>query len=342
MYYGDLRSSKYASDRKNISSSLLSLRTGLAAVPEKRADSLLLATWNIRELGGSKYGPRTDEALYCIAETISRFDLVAIQEVRADLKAMQRILRLLGKDWDYIYTDVSYAKGGNGERLAFVWDRSKVNFTGLAGELVLPPSDSVDVAQIARTPFVCGFQAGWAKFNLCTVHIYYGEGVAEDPRRVEEIKLLASLLSKKAKDYIRLGEEGVESSPENLVMLGDFNIFKKTDATFKALSDNGFVLPAELMKDKLEGSNVAKDKFYDQIAFFKEVKDIENTSAGIFDFYEHVFTLGESDRFAASGKIPATTNFKEWRTYQMSDHLVMWSQFKVDKSDTYLKQLRDM
>lgn len=341
MYYGILRSPKYKAERNEIARSLIALRKGLAAIPAKRPDSLLLATWNIREFGGKKFGGRTEEALFCIAEIINRFDIVAVQEVRPDLQALERVMSLLGRDWDRIYTDVSYAKSGNQERLAFVWNRSKVRFTGLAGELVLPEGKSKELAQIARTPFICGFQAGWAKFNLCTVHIYYGQSKPEDPRRVEEIAHTARLLKDKARDYIKLGKDGVSYSPENMVLLGDFNIFKKSDATFKALVDEGFVLPPALVKDELSGSNVARDKFYDQIAFFKEVRDIENTRAGIFDFYEHVFRDTDAKRFVAAGKIADAKAFKDWRTYQLSDHLVMWTEFTVDKSDEYLRQFAD-
>ena len=340
MYYGDLRDKRLDADRSDIADSLLRLRQGLNGVPEKKPGGMLLATWNVREFGGNKYGGRIDEALYCIAETINRFDIVAIQEVRPDLRALDRVMQLLGRDWDRIFTDVSYAEGGNHERLAFVWDRRKVRFTGLAGELVLPKVESQKMAQVARTPFICGFQAGWAKFNLCTVHIYYGTSVPNEPRRVEEIKEIGKLLSGKAKDYINVGRNDKKSySPENLVLLGDFNIFKKTDKTFEALSESGFVLPAGLMKDELTGSNVARDKFYDQIAFYKKVSGIKESAAGIFDFYEHVFRESDAERLAAKGKLADRSKFKDWRTYQMSDHLVMWAEFLVDNADAYLKDL---
>jgi endonuclease/exonuclease/phosphatase family metal-dependent hydrolase len=342
MYYGGLRSAARDADRKDISSSLLNLRKGLfEQVPAKKTDSLLLATWNIREFGGTKFSGRTEEAIYCIAETINRFDVVAVQEVRPDLRALDRVMRLLGRDWDCIFTDVSYAKSNNRERLAFVWNRAKVSFTGLAGELVLPETESKLLSQIARTPFIAGFQAGWAKFNLCTVHIYYGEGVPEDARRVEEIEQIGKLLKKKAKDYIQADDAKQAYSPENLVLLGDFNIFEKSDATFAALTKSGFVLPPQLMKDELSGSNVKRDKFYDQIVFFKEMRGIHNVAAGIFDFYEHVFRLDEAERFVANGSIASANKFKEWRTYQMSDHLVMWTEFTVDNSDTYLRQIAE-
>jgi endonuclease/exonuclease/phosphatase family metal-dependent hydrolase len=340
MFYGALRDKRFDNDRKDIVNSLLQLRKGLAAIPSKKPGHVLMATWNIREFGGSKHGGRSEEAYYCIAEILDRFDIIAVQEVRANLQALDRVMSLLGRDWDRIFTDVSYAQGGNQERIAFLWDRNKVRFTGLAGELVLPPTQSQQLAQIARTPFICGFQAGWAKFNLCAVHIYYGKTAPDEPRRVEEIDQISQLLAGKAKDYIARDEKTRRTySPENLVLLGDFNIFKKSDTTFKTLTKNGFVLPEALMKDELLGSNVARDKFYDQIVFFKEVRDIKNTAAGIFDFYEHVFSEKDAARFVAAKKVADKAKFKDWRTYQMSDHLVMWTEFTVDKTDDYLQQL---
>jgi len=320
-------------DRSRTVGALTALRKGLKELPPKEPGNFLLATWNIREFGGAKFGGRIPDALYCIAECISRFDLVAVQEVRQDLVALKRVMRLLGRDWDYVYTDVSFADSGNGERLAFLFDRSRVHFTGLAGELVLPSKAATElVAQIARTPFICGFQSGWAKFNLCTVHIYYGEGKKDDPKRIEEIDLTAKLLADKAKSYINL-DHSVDYSPENLVLLGDFNIFGREDATFQALTKNKFVIPEALLRQK--GSNVAKDKFYDQIAFFKEARGIDCANAGVFDFYKYIF----DDPALYAGAMPPKAAFNTWRTYQMSDHLIMWTEFGVDKTDAYLKTL---
>src|SRR5436190_20670516 len=66
---------------------LLALRAKLdAEIPARTIGSnVLLATWNLREFDSPAYGMRPDECLFYIAEIISRFDIVAIQEVREDL-----------------------------------------------------------------------------------------------------------------------------------------------------------------------------------------------------------------------------------------------------------------
>jgi hypothetical protein len=110
-----------------------------AAVPAKDSDRhLLLATWNIRDLTKNR-NRRLAESLYFIAETLSRFDLVAVQEVNG-LEEWEQIVDILGSNWAYIASDVAdTAGGGNGERLTYLYDRRKVRFQNIAGEIVLPP-----------------------------------------------------------------------------------------------------------------------------------------------------------------------------------------------------------
>ena len=77
--------------------------------PPKALDrNLLIATWNLRAFGGltekwqaaQNDSPKRDlHALRCIAEIVSRFDVVAVQEVRANLKALRHLLKALGPNW---------------------------------------------------------------------------------------------------------------------------------------------------------------------------------------------------------------------------------------------------
>ncbi len=48
--------------------------------------------------------------------------------------------------------------------------------------------------QLARTPNIVGFEAGWFRFMLSTVHIIWGKGAEEHPARVAEIQTIASFL----------------------------------------------------------------------------------------------------------------------------------------------------
>src|SRR5215212_2817985 len=96
------------------------------AIPARTLDrNLLVATWNVRAFGSltpkwrSEAGdsPRRDLFdLRCIAEVISRFDVVAIEEAREDLSALRLVLEALGDSWGLIATDVTRGRAGNNER----------------------------------------------------------------------------------------------------------------------------------------------------------------------------------------------------------------------------------
>ena len=360
-YYASLRR-ETPETRQRIAEGLIRLRQALAdqkVPPRTIGGDLLIASWNIREFGGTKYGGRLTDAFYYIAEVLDHFDLIAIQEVRENLAALDRIQGLLGAWWKYVVTDVTEGTAGNGERMAFLYDSRKVVFGGLAGEIVLPPAKvDTDILQFARTPFVCGFKAGWAKIDLCTVHIYYGDSKPLDPRRVAEIGKLAQFMAKRAKASAQpaavkpaAANPGVTGAaagapairtpePDSLILLGDFNIFDPADATLKAITDAGFKVPKVLTDRK--GSNLKRDKYYDQIAIWRGRRFDETDRGGVFDFCEAVFREADEALYApliapaASGKKPA---YQEWRTYQMSDHLVLWAAFKVDFAGDYLAAL---
>ena len=108
-------------------------------LPAESSRVLRLATWNLREFDSSSWGWRTQEAKAYIAEILAHFDLIALQEIRRDLDALDDVQRLLGPNWSYIATDVTDGSAGNKERMAFLFDsRNKVRFCDVAGELTLP------------------------------------------------------------------------------------------------------------------------------------------------------------------------------------------------------------
>ena len=186
-------------ERLRTTGNLLKLRKQLdEEIPQKTAtDTLLLATWNIREFSDN----RNLESLYYIAEIVSRFDLIAIQEVAANMKGLESLMSLLNLNWDYIVTDSTDGSAGGGERLAFLYNKSKITFKKLAGEITLPLDKLIDgKLQFARTPYCVAFQSEWFKFVITTVHIFYGSNTTVDKKKREsEIDTLTGLLAKRAK-----------------------------------------------------------------------------------------------------------------------------------------------
>lgn len=349
-YKGVLDAFEEANDAaglKRTAAGLLKLRRELRkqGVPRRNlTNSLTIATWNLREFGkNDKFGRRLPESIQYIAEVVSHFDLVAIQEVHQKLGDLRSLLGVLGEWWDYIVTDVTDGRSGNEERIAFVFDRRKVRFDHVAGEVVFPGTPTNPVLQAARSPFLCTFRANWRRFTLCSVHIYYGKANPNDPRRVKEIGTLAKLLANR--NAARAASP--DGEPDNVILLGDFNIFNKTgDKTSKALADAGFVVP-DAIKKLPAGSNLSGDKHYDQIAFHDPQKRLRRTiAAGVFDFQKAVFPKDADAPYAKAMAAANPKKFKsakdkvkyynQWRTFQISDHLPLWIEIPIDFSEGYL------
>ena len=350
IYYGGLRASASSPATKRTIDRLLALRTQLAPIRAKRNPrTLLLATWNVRDFGSSKFNPRPreEEAYYYVAETIATFDLVAMQEVNRNLAPFKRIMQLLGPRWDYIVTDTTEGTGGNSERMAFVFNTGVVRFRKIAGEIVLPTGQTVLPAgtpagatpetagvQFARTPFLVSFQAGWFQFNLCTVHIYYGEDTGPKlEQRRQEIERIAKFFKSRQ-----------EKENEDYILLGDFNIVSPEHATMQALESNGFIVPDPL---KFGAGVTERDHFYDQIALRVQEKRLEIGEGGVIDLYESVFRdqdlpvyLPLMQQDSAQEAANPTKYFSKWRTWQISDHMPMWVELRTDFSDAYLKSLQ--
>ena len=81
-FYRDLKPKENEDDKRTVERLLL-LREQLNEIPARTLkDTLLLATWNIRDFDAPDYGERLDEAIYYMAEIIDRFDLIAIPTYR--------------------------------------------------------------------------------------------------------------------------------------------------------------------------------------------------------------------------------------------------------------------
>ncbi len=344
-FYQDLIKKNQAN--KRTLNRLIDLRHQLKnEIKPKTEKHLLLATWNIRDFDKPSYNFRLDESFYYIAEIISHFDLVAIQEVYKDLTALNRVMKILGSEWDYVFSDTTEGSRGNSERMAYVYNSKKIRFGGLSGEMVIPPvvktingvKTKVPVGQVWRTPLICGFKSGWAKFMICSVHIQWGKSIANSQERIQEIEHVADFLRKRTNDKTAWARK--------IVLLGDFNIFSNKDQTYQALVKKGFKSPDVL--DPVYTNLASKKRKYDQILLRERKNKFEVVDGGAFDFTQSVFKDGEENTYKSmmtklkkDPTIPDTfyKNYKTWRTHQISDHLPLWVELKIDYSDEYLKYL---
>lgn len=147
-------------------------------------ETMNLATWNIREFGRRE---RLPQSLHYIAEGMGRFEVVAPTEVWRDLLDLLRVMDLLPPFWDFAVSDYGRDRAANKERVARVFDKRVVRFTGLAAEAA-PPRKRNQQGRYEprftwwRAPYIASFRAGNFDFVVVAVHLRWGSGEAE--RRV--------------------------------------------------------------------------------------------------------------------------------------------------------------
>ena len=312
-----------------IAQGLVALRQRIEAskIPDSKLDETInIAIWNIREFGRKR---RTNAALHYIAEILNQFDLVALVELRDNLEDMAEVMTYLGQSWQIVYSDWIDDAGGNKERTAFLFDRRAVIFNGLAAEIDAPrvkkENEYLASQSFWRAPYLCSFRSGNFDFLAIAMHARWGKGI--EGRRAE-LQMLADWIG------TRFRSKYVEDN--DLLVLGDFNIPKIDDALFKAVTSSGLRIPKQLKQLQagdtvIGGSNLGKDSRYDQILHRPTVPENFCNNGGVLDFFiddAHIEEL-----------FPGKNYTRNKFTYQLSDHLPVWIQIKVDIDEFRLEQL---
>ncbi|WP_412971443.1 endonuclease/exonuclease/phosphatase family protein [Glaciecola sp. MF2-115] len=314
---------KHSGVDKPTAQGLLALKQRIAdhkIVPSIKDKTINLATWNIREFGRKT---RLDSSIHFIAEILSQFDLIAITELRKNLDDLKRVMKVLGPYWDVIYSDYVADWGGNWERIAYVYDKRNVRFTGLAAEADSPRKKNKRTGEYEtefdwwRKPYIASFKSGNFDFVLISAHIRWGKS---GRARVKPLKLLAEWVEKRRSD--------VHTDDTDLIVMGDFNIPRVGDSLYKAITSKGMKAPEALLGLK-HGSNLAKNKRYDQILHHPSYTNCFTNHAGVLDFYANDI----------ASLFPEQNMSKRAFTYQLSDHLPLWIQIAVDTEKEELEAI---
>ncbi|AXG71288.1 hypothetical protein KORDIASMS9_03545 [Kordia sp. SMS9] len=342
-------------DKKRTIENLIRLKEGLVEkVPAKKVDdNLLLCSWNIKNFGEIKN--RTAESLYYIAEIINAFDIVALQEVNKDISEFKKVLKLLGSHWKHTLSDVTEGSSGNNERFGFMYDSRRVTHSGLSGELVISPemmNENPIIRQLKRTPSFTGFESGWQKFSIVSLHLHPGEGgngdgPSDKEIRKEEVKLLMKIMKKKMSK--------MSFEDRNMIILGDTNIYKEDEDIVELIADKGFVECGGL---KGKYTNTSQSEIYDRIFlkvqdYFKIGTDAAGNELGdVFHLFDYVYKnepseikkyhklmlkhKGNPSTLTSDAKFKTYFN-RYWKRDQMSDHLPVWLEIKTNSSVNFLK-----
>ena len=283
-------------------------------IPRKARDKLLVATWNIANLGVQD---RLDTDYALMAEIVGWFDLVAVQEVNDDLRGIEAIHAKLPSRYDLLFSDAS----GNQERQAFLFDARKVRRLREVGRLSIPPSQlrniklpgtSTAFPGFDRGPYLASFESGAFRFSLLNVHLFFGsEDPADLDRRTLETYAVAWWADQKHRDS--------RSYVPEILPLGDFNLPKPSpgDRIYDALVSLGLEVPPHTSQI---GSAIASDSYYDQIAFFPGPTRGRFTGAtNVFDFDGCLF----ADLWQQRPGKP----YWSYARYHLSDHRPLWAEF---------------
>ena len=288
-------------------------------IPERSAETLLVATWNIANLGAQQ---RRDQDFTIIAEVLNWFDIVAVQECRDNYLHLEMIRQKMPANYRFLMSDAA----GNSERMAFLYDSQKLGLLEEVGEISIPPSDYKRITLPGNTwkfdgfdrpPYLASFTAGQSSVTFVNAHLFYGKS-RDDPDSLARRSLETYAMAYWAKDRIK----PANAFTRELVVMGDMNmpISDEKDPIFLALTKLGLEVPEHSTQI---ASNIANDANYDQIAFLPgTTKDLYTGLKGVFDYDTIIFP----DLWQAGKN---KKNFNAYLRYYISDHRPMWVQLHI-------------
>lgn len=313
-------------------------------IPSVNKRELLIATWNIANLDTQR---RTAECYELIAQIIRPFDLIAVQEVNADLGGLRSIMKILGSRFACVFSD----EAGNEERMCYVYKPDRLQPSEQFGELEIPPPrnywlpfENKNGKQIkmyfekfSRTPYTVAWKFRSLTFVTYNCHLYFGDTVKgkinKFRRRILEVEALARWINERRTRHRK------KLYSTNILLLGDMNIpmMHPSDPVYARLLKHNME-PLEYHNHMEEGSNLKGDKYYSQLVFAEPFS--ENAKLiryGIFAFdnvvFEELYRPAEAEAQEKKIKPRETTAYRPFLDYvkwAISDHRVLWLKLEVD------------
>lgn len=248
-----------------------------------------LASFNIQVFGESKASnPRVMDVL---AEVVRRFDLVAIQEIRAKNQALLPdfvdLVNATGREYRYILGP-RLGRTSSKEQYAYVYDAASIEADSGAVYTVSDPDDLLH-----RPPLVGMFRVRGPPpeqaftFTLVNIHT--------DPDETDtELDALGDV-------FVSVRNDG--RNEDDIIMLGDLNVDDQHLGRLGQLSDIQAVISGV-------PTNTRGTKQYDNIVFQRRATTEHTGRAGVFDLMrEFNLTMDEA--------------------LDVSDHLPVWAEFSL-------------
>jgi deoxyribonuclease-1-like protein len=264
-----------------------SASTSAPPAGQRRGDSLRIATFNIQVFGQSKLGkPHVMEIL---AETVRRFDVVAIQEIRSmEQDVMPRFVELINRNgarYDFVIGP-RLGRTSSKEQYAFVFDTTRVGVDPQSIYTMADPQDFLHREPLAARFFAVGVPPEEAfTFTLLNIHT--------DPDETDqELDALD--------DAFRIAQTQGE---DDVILLGDLNVDERKFGELGQLPGITWVISGE-------PTNTRGNKTYDNIVFDSRFTVEYTGASGVFNFQsEFGLTLDQA--------------------LDVSDHFPVWAEFSM-------------
>jgi deoxyribonuclease-1-like protein len=263
------------------------------APPPRGADTVRIATWNIQVFGESKLSDPA--AMQVIVSVLKNFDLIAIQEVRAQSQdVLPQLIALLNADGQYQYDYVIGPRLGrtsSKEQYAFVFDMASIEVDRYQLYTI---NDQDDL--LHREPLVGWFRARVAPEKQAQAFTFSVVNIHTDPDEVDrELNAL---------DDVFFAVQGDGRNEDDVILLGDVNVNEKHLGELGKISGLTWVVANT-------PTNTRGDAQYDNIFFHGTATPEFTGRGGVLDFMR-AFNL----------KL-------EEEALKVSDHLPVWAEFSV-------------
>ena len=256
-------------------------------------DKILIATFNIQVFGESKL--RKPDAMAVIVEVIRKFDVIAIQEVRA--KADDILPRLIaelnadGSRYDFIIGP-RLGRSVSKEQYAFVYDTNRIELDSASVGTIGDPGDLLH-----RAPFIARFRPRTTDpdraftFWLVDTHT--------DPDDVpEEVDALAQVFQVM---------QTARPDEDDVILLGDLNASEKQLGDIKKIPGIRWVVGGGVM------TNTRQNKAYDNIIFCTPATQEFTGRWNVLNF-EQEFNLSREEALRVSDHFPVWAEFDVWES----------------------------
>lgn len=272
---------------------------------DKSPDSMTLATFNVHNMSEEK--SRDEGILSILASVLSRFDVVALQELEGGNAApVQRLVERINQEGGQYAFTVSEPVGRGTEicSYAFVWDAARVQLIPRSTYIV---QDSAD--RMRFEPMVASFEArvGTAdgrrpfRFTLINVHTLAADVASSAP--ANEMNVLDDVFVRvRQYDYENTGEE-------DCILLGDLH------CDTGGLQELGLIPNIETIAGDTK-TNALRTLTLDHLLIDRAMSREYTGRYGVVDLQQE-FGLTQE------------------QVMLISDHLPLWAEFSVYESPQY-------